>query len=118
MKEEMKTEQLVSEPGFAWERQVFGAVCFATYAKSSNASTSASAYEITDIALDFYGTEKGDVVSSTEQEWLQELLQGCQANVFISNVPPMLIYEKKRAESIFKCRFRCCKSAKDMCIRY
>ena len=105
---------MTSETGFAWERQVFGAVCFATYVKSSNAS--ASLYEITDIALDFYGTEKGDVISSAEQECLQELLKGCQANVFIPNVPPMLIYEELKAKRIFNCRFRCCK--KDMCIRF
>jgi hypothetical protein len=107
---------LISEPGFAWERQVFGAVCFATYAKSSNESS--SPYEITDIALDFYGTDKEDVISSAEQGWLQELLQGCKANVFITNVPPMLIYEQHKAKSIFKCRYRSCKSFKDMCIRY
>ena len=114
MRHEKYTEKFISEPGFAWERQVFGAICFATYDKTSIEST----YEIKDIALDFYGTEKGDVVSSAKQEWLQELLQGCRANVFVSNVPTMLIYEKEKEKRIFNCRLRSCKSSKDMCIRY
>lgn len=46
-----------SEPGYAWERQAFGGFCFATYETDEC---------IDDIAIDFYGTDKGDVVSSAE----------------------------------------------------
>lgn len=104
----------MSEPGLVWERNTFGALCFATYYKASIEFP----FEIKDIALDFFGTDKGEVVSSAEKHWLAELLQGCKAKVFISNVPRRLKYNKERADGIYDCRLRCIKTKYNSCIRY
>ncbi len=88
----------------AWERQVFGAICFAVYDQSIEAGVT-----FEDIALDFFGTEKGDVVASATQTWLNELLHGCSAaNLFIADVLSELKYDAKKQSNTktSKCRFR------------
>jgi len=95
-----------------WERQVFGAICFAVYEATFETVT------FKDIALDFFGTKNGDVVSSADQTWLDGLLHGCNAKLFIANVPPALKYDAKRQvqPAISRCRFRGCQSIDN--IRY
>lgn len=94
-----ESKKLQLEPGFAWELQTFGATCFPSFRAESSS-------DITDIVLDYFGTANGDVIASADQSWLNELLQGCKADVYVTTAPVELMYDEERAKSVATSRFK------------